>query len=362
MEVTGIRAIPPGADWMQGEGERILPGPHIPTGITMNWHPNPAYPGQFGELPFSDPLWKIIGWVVAGVAAVVGIIAAAAGAGTFNPGVKGKYDDTATGPVITKCCTPDPGGTVQNNATTVAGIASVITTGGIVVGCADHEDPVLRGQRSTIPGPGELTIAENVTADWEYVQPPNAGDAYTTRVRWTYERVTTGRTYEYGVEEEQVNLHTVGQIDVETPDRISLADNDPLWVRARFHRPDGTLFAGAEVYGLCFFRSPGPGGAMFQASLTDDGIRPNEQAGDGIYTASLEMAHIRQMLEEYQLDPEGIWQVHIYAQEVNRGKPGTEPLVAAQSIGGFVLASPVTITFDPGAPCPLRAQGEIAVA
>lgn len=325
----------------------------------MNWHPNPAYAGQFGDLPFSDPLWKIIGAIVAAVAAVVGVIAAAAGAGTFNPGVKGKYDDTAGGPVVTKCCTPDPGGSIENNATTVAGIASVICTAGIVVACADYADPVLRGQRNTIPEPGELTVAENVTVDWEYLQPPNAGDAYTTHVRWRYERLTTGRSYDYEVDEEQTNLHTLENVEVQTPGQIVLADNEPLWVQARFHRPGGTLFTGPDLYALCFFQSPGPDGAMFQSLLLDDGINLDATADDGTYTASLDTAGIRQMLEEYQLQPEGIWRVYIYAQEVNRGEPGADPLVAAQHIGGSVIASSVSITFDPDAPCPLKADAEI---
>jgi hypothetical protein len=46
---------------------------------------------------------------------------------------------------------------------------------------------------------------------------------------------------------------------------------------------------------------------------------------------------------------------------VNLTKPGTPPEIAAQKIGGFVVASAITITFDPSLPCPLKAQGTITV-
>ena len=103
---------------------------------------------------------------------------------------------------------------MQNNATTVAGDPGLICSIGIVVGCAD---PVLRGQRNTIQEPGELAVAENVTADWDYEQPPNAGTPFTTHVRCVTSE-SPPATYDYEVEEDQTTLHTDDGIDVEAPD------------------------------------------------------------------------------------------------------------------------------------------------
>ena len=44
-----------------------------------------------------------------------------------------------------------------------------------------------------------------------------------------------------------------------------------------------------------------------------------------------------------------------------RTKPGTPPEIAAQHIGGFFVASAITLTFDPNLPCPMKAQANITV-
>ena len=52
---------------------------------------------------------------------------------------------------------------------------------------------------------------------------------------------------------------------------------------------------------------------------------------------------------------------YVFAQDVNLTKPGTPPVIAAQHIGGFFIASAIEITFDPTLPCPLKAQATITV-
>jgi hypothetical protein len=68
------------------------------------------------------------------------------------------------------------------------------------------------------------------------------------------------------------------------------------------------------------------------------------------------------ILLKYHMDVYGSWRVYVFAQDVNQTKPGTPPEIAAQQIGGFFIASAITITFDPSLPCPLSAQGTITVA
>jgi hypothetical protein len=368
LEITSIEAIKPGADWWpvneDGKcsgypGRPPYPGPDVPTGLRMSWHPNPPFAGQFGDLPFSDPWWKIIAVIVAALAAIVGIIAAALGGGTFEPGVKGKYDDGPGGPTV-QCCTPDPGGTLTNNTTTVAGVCGVICSLAIAVACSDAADPVYRGEQNTQPADGELTVAETVEARWEYLDAPNAGVPYRTHVKWRYERSTTAASYSYEVDEEQTNIHVVDHVELDTPATVSGPDGR-LWAHARFQRPDGTFYTGPQLYTFCFFRSPGPDGLYFRESLLDDGRGPDEHAGDGTYSAALDLKLAQRYLAKVGGEVEGLWRVYVYAQEVNLTEPGTAPVVAAQTVGGNFVASAVSLTFDPSLPCPLKAQATIQV-
>jgi hypothetical protein len=368
MEVLNIFAIKPAADWCScSDGGRAanikgggdcpdLPGPHVPTGIRFVWYPNPSFSGQHSDLPFSDPWWKVLAIIVAIIAAIVGAIAAAAGQGAFNVGVSGTYDDDPDNPTV-HCCTPKPGGSIKNDATTVAGVCGAITSVAIAVACSDAADPIWRGQENTHPAAHELTVAEAVDARWSFLEPPNAGEAYRTKVKWRYERITNGATYSYEVEEDQTNIHVLDKVELDTPATVPIGK--PLWVRAKFQKPDGTLFKGPELYAFVFFRSPG--GYYFFALMGDDGQGFDAKADDGIYTAALnyELAY-RELLDAKQ-EMEGVWRVYVYAQDVNRTLPGTLPVIAAQTIGGSFLTSAVSITFDPSLPCPLKSQASITV-
>jgi hypothetical protein len=368
LEITNIYAIKSGIDWWPEGGSckcqpypprPPYPGPEVPTGIKMAWYPNPPFAGQFGDLPYSDPWWKVIAIIVAAVAAIVGVIAAAAGAGTFSPGVKGSFDDDSSGPSV-QCCTPNPGGSVSNNATTVAGVCGVICSVAIAVACSDAADPIYRGEQNTVPAEGELTVSETVDAHWTFLEPPNAGVPYKTHVQWRYERITTGASYSYEVDEEQTNIHVVSNVEIDTPATVPHQDGW-LWAEAKFEKPDGTLFMGPELYTFCFFRSPGPNGLYFLEPLLDDGRGRDAQAGDGTFTAALNLEVAQRYLAKQGADVEGLWRVYVYAQEVNRTAPGTPPVIAAQTVAGNFVASAVSIKFDPTLPCPLEAQATINV-
>lgn len=362
LDISKVTVIPPakGGWWpgdKPGDPEKQPPwtGPVVPTGLTMVWVPNPAYAGTHGELPFEDPWWKVLALIVLVIAAIVGIIAAALGYGTFHPGIKGKFEETDPG-IITECCTPSPG----NGATgggTVAGVAGVIASVALAVALADDADPHWRGQEATPPAPGELTTAERVTARWELLDEPRAGTPYRTGVSWSYERTTTGDTYHHEVAEEQTNIHVTKEVKVVTPDEVKSPGH--LWVKSTFTRPDSTLFSGPDLYSFALFRAPQ--GLFFLVPLTDDGVGYDERAGDGTYTGGLDLEKALPILKEAGQEPYGIWNVYVFAQDVNRVAPGTPPEIAAQTIGGFFVASAIQITFDPSLPCPLEAQSTIKV-
>ena len=361
LDVSKVRVVPHGkGGWSPGgtgDNKRPWRGPSVPTGLTMAWTPNPAYGGTHGELPFEDPWWKVLALIILIIAAIVGIIAAAEGAGTFSIGVEGEFDETDPD-IVTSCCTPAPIGGASG-ATTVAGVAGAVASAALCVALADDADPIWRGQEATPPAAGELTTAEKVRAEWKLLDPPFAGEPYRTRVSWTYDRFTTGAAYHYAVaDEEKANIHVTDHVTVTTPGTVS-SSGGSLWVRAGFVRPDGTAFAGPDLYAFAIFEAPQ--GLMFVVPITDDGLSYDASANDGVYTGGLELERAQRILKEAGQDVKGIWRVYVFGQDVNRVAPGTPPQIAAQTIGGFFVGSAVQVTFDPNLPCPLKAQGTIKV-
>lgn len=358
LTVSDIQAIAPAATWgirdgKDGQCHCPPDGPWIPTGATLVWQANPAYTGLHGELPFADPWWKILALIIALIAAIVAAVAAATGGGTASIGASGTFDESE--PSV-HCCTPDVGAGPKRDYT-VAGVASAIATGALAVACADFADPFWRGQAATPPGAGEKTVAEKVVAHWKLPKPPAAGKPYEANVSWKYTRFTDAQEYHHSVSETQTNIHVAKGVEVEAPDKVHAYH--PLWVRARFHRDGGSLFKGADLYAFCLFRAPG--GLYFVVPLTDDGLGFDPGANDGTYAGALDLERVVPILRRYKLEELGVWRLYLFAQDVNLTKPGTPPEIAAQTIGGFVVASAITLTFDPSLPCPLEAQASVTV-
>ncbi|SDR62407.1 hypothetical protein SAMN05444161_0411 [Rhizobiales bacterium GAS191] len=357
LTVSKMSAIAPGLEWGQGKGGdcKCPPGfgPWVPTGLTMAWAPNPAYAGVHGDLPFSDPWWKILAIIVAIVAALVAIVAAALGAGKAVFSVGGTFDETEPN---VHCCTPK-GAVSGKPEFTVAGVASAIASLAIAVALSDAADPLFRGQAATPPLPGEKTVGERVVAAWTLPEAPNAGKPYPADVKWTYERFTTGNSYTHSVAETQTNVHVAGNVEVDTPNVVHAFN--PLWVKAKFSKSGGAFFTGTDLYAFALFQAPQ--GLFFVVNLTDDGLGFDDTANDGVYAGGLNLETARKLLLSEGEDVYGVWRVFVFAQDVNLTKPGTPPQIAAQHIGGFFVASAIEITFDPSLPCPLKAQAAITV-
>ncbi len=364
LKVSNIRAIASANTWgakgtagcCGGSGSRTVPGLPIwiPTGVTLEWAPNPSYSGVHGELPFADPWWKILALLVALIAAIVAAVEAAKGAGVASGAAGGSFDETQ--PSVS-CCTPSASEETADDS--VAGAASAVAVAALAVALMDDADPFWRGQENTPPAPGEITQGERVDAKWDLPDPPNAGEAYTADVQWTYHRYTSGNTYTYSVSETATNIHVCDNVELDTPAVLKGIDV-PLWVRAKFFKSGSTLYRGPQLYAFAALKAPN-NGPFFVIPLTDDGIGYDPAANDGIYAGSLNLAEaLRELLLNRQ-DVYGVWRVFAYAQDVNLTQPGTLPQIAAQHIGGFFVASALHITFDPSLPCPLKAQATVDV-
>ena len=330
----------------------------LPVKLEMVMEPNPSYEGQFGDLPFHDPWWKIIAWIVFALAAIGAFIAAAFGGGKASIGLSGGFDES-TGSV-TSCCKPSDGLSVSQRAT-VAGVLSTIASVALVVGCSDAIDPWRRGEEATPTQPGEITLSESLKLDIIYLQAPAAGEPYPVEVDWTYTRVTNIRTYEYHIHEIQNNIHTLKDVKVDVPSLLQIF-NGPFIVKASFIRDDDSLFAGSSLYVFSLIVSPA--GVAFIIPLSDDGIGADIKANDGVYTGNLRWEEIfATSRKEGKAEDSllGYWRVYVYAQDTNDATAAMDPLEAATHVGGVFVASASGITFDGSLPCPLKANATVLV-
>jgi hypothetical protein len=167
-----------------------------------------------------------------------------------------------------------------------------------------------------------------------------------------------GNTYVHSVAETQTNIHVNGGVEVEVPS-VHHAFAEPLIIKARFKREDGKFFVGEDLYTFSLLRSPDD--VYFLVNLIDDGIEHDEQPNDGTYTGSIHLERVYRILLKHKLKLEGLWRVYVFAQDVNNATPDMLPQVAAQRIGGFMVASGLQITFDSSLPCPLQAQATVTV-
>lgn len=356
LKVSKLEVIGPKDKWKPCSDCRPTTGPWLPAKMSISVYPNPPYAGIHGDLPFNDPWWKVLAWIVFAVASIVAVVSAAMGAGTASTAVSGTFDET-TGDI--DCCTPDPGGVSGDDSSTVAGVASVIATGALGVGLSDDADPWWRGQEATPPSNDEMTVSEKVEVELGYPDiAPNAGKPYPVDVKWEYQRTTTESTYTYSINETQQNIHVNGGVEVDVPS-VHHAFSKPLIIKARFKRENGSLFVGENLYAFSLLRSPD--GMYFFLNLYDDGVEHDEEPNDGTFTGSIHMEEIYRILLKHNLKLEGLWNVYVFAQNVNDATPDMLPQIAAKRIGGFMIASGLNLTFDPTLPCPLEAQATITV-
>jgi hypothetical protein len=303
--------------------------------------PTPPFAGQYGDLPFQDPWWKIILCILAALLLIASAIAQASGGSgsitvTAGGGAGGAPD----------CCGIRASG--GGSSYVAAGLAAAAAAVATVAGLSDARDPVRRGQDKTIPTQGELTVGEKLVVEFKYIEPVAIGRPFAVGVAWEYTRVTTGQSYTYSVNEVNTNIH-VSTYKITAPDVVLTYKKQPFIVKATFENADGKPFMGESLFVQCFL--VGPTGQWRSFTLEDHGLQPDEKPLDGIYTGSTYFVGERDR---------GLWKYFVIAQDVNTAQPDMKPEDAAQIIGGMVLTHQLTIGFE-GGTCDFVPDGHVNV-
>jgi hypothetical protein len=328
--------------------EFCLPG-YLPHNVEVGVTSTPPFSGQYSDLPFQDPWWKIVLAVIAAILLIAAAIAeAVGGTGSIEPtgGAGGTFDETS-GDV--DCCNvgveASGGGTSYVAAGLVAAAAAVAT----VAAASDSRDPFRRGQDNTMPAPGELTISETMRASLLYSEPIALGKPFTIGLNWKYTRVTTGNTYSYSANDTNKNVHVLSRYKISAPEVVRPSKEELFIVRAEFFDSEGQQLKGSDLFVQCFL--VGPYGRYLKFQLQDFGLSADGEPSDGIYTGYHYF---------FSYDDVGLWRYFVIAQDVNNAQPDLTPEEAAQIIGGMVVTHQLTISFEQDT-CPFVPDGYVNV-
>ncbi|GAB3241247.1 hypothetical protein GCM10027346_36420 [Hymenobacter seoulensis] len=309
----------------------FCPVGYLPLRVDASLTPNPAFSGQYGDLPFQDPWWKAVLAIVAALLLIGAAIAeAAGGSGDVSPGAGGTFDETS-GDV--DCCGVAASG--GGSSYVAAGLVAAAATVATIAAASDVRDPFRRGQDNTVPAPGEMTLTESVNMLFKYPEPVALGRPFTTGLDWTYTRVTTGSTYTFSASDSNQNLHVLSEYKISAPEVVRTYKREPFRVEARFFDQGGEQLRGSALLVQCFLI--GPQGQYESFVLQDDGASPDSASSDGVYTGEFYFTR--------KQEPQGLWTYFVIAQDVNNAQPDLAPEDAAQIIGGLVVTHQLTLTF-----------------
>ena len=313
--------------------------------------PSPSFSGQYGDLPFEDPWWKVLLAIIAVIlliaAAIVegtsgtGSIDVTVGAGGTTP------DPSGTDPGT--CCSVGVGASGHGSSYVAAGLVAAAAVVAGIAGGSDDRDPFRRGQDHTSPLPSEQTIQEKMKMSFKYPEPIVFGKPFAVALDWSYTRVTSGNSYSYSASDLKSNVHILTEYKIRAPEVVRRYRKERFLIEAEFFG-EKEQYRGDDLLVQCFLI--GPGGENRKIILQDDGNAPDDKPSDGIYTGVYEFFQ-----EE---NPEGIWRYFVIAQDVNHATPDMKPEEAAKIIGGMVLTRQLTICFD-SKECPLVPDGHVNV-
>lgn len=327
-----------------GPDFEFCPPGYLPHHVELAWTPTPPYAGQYSDLPFKDPWWKILLCILALLLLIAAAIAEALD-GTGSVTVGGGTTDT--GSPVEDCCGVRAGG--GGTSPIAAGLVAAAAAAATAAGLSDVRDPIRRGQDATLPGGGELTLKELLNVKLSYPDDVALGRPFAVGAEWDYKRITTTQIYEASGSDINHNIHVASSYQIDAPEIVTSYMKDGEWIiKAQFHDKDGNLFRGSQLLVQCFL--VGPQGQLVKLLLQDDGTNPDQNPSDGVYCGQ----------KYFSERSEGLWRYYVIAQDVNHATPDMEPEEAAQIIGGMVLTHQLTITFDQDE-CPFVPDGHVMV-
>lgn len=284
-------------------------------------------------LPFNDPWWKIIAWIVAAIAGIAAILAAKAGKGTATIGVGGEFNaDMGEG----KWCIPDPRAHPRPDLENIAGILAIIATTAIRVGMADHRDPWQRGRDRFPEARSDLRVSEAVSATIDLPDNLPAGSRWAIPIKWKYDVLKeSGAAEAFSVSETSFSENVVQNVDYNVP--VSLGPNDLAVVKVYLEDGTGRPYRGEEVFGQAAFGEPS-GRKAYRAALSN--VDPDgKKLPEGWFAASLHLEKVRDLTVD---EKRGRWIITFSAQLTNGATRSMEPEVAATFVGGDVLLAPAS--------------------
>lgn len=318
---------------------------YLPKDLHAKVVPTPPYPGQYGDLPFTDPAWwKVVLCIIAALLALAAAIAEAvdgSGEVTVSGGTGGSTEED--------CCGVEAsgGGTSYVAAGLLAAAATVATIGL----ASDERDIFRKGADHTMPAnPAELTLAEDLDLTYHYIEPIEFGKPFKIAGDWKYTRTTNASSYSHATTETQANVHLLSKYEINAPDTLLVYKREVFVIEAKFFDENDKQFVGDQLFVQCFLI--GPSGQWRKIIMQDNGMPLNadKKANDGIYTGR----HF------FSTNDKGIWTYFVIAQDINTAQPDMEPEEAAQIIGGMVLTNQLTISFD-GGECKFVPDGHVNV-
>lgn len=317
---------------------------YLPYSFSASLTPSPAYPGQYGDLPYQDPWWKVLLCIIAVILLIAAAIAeAVGGSGSVSVGT----GTTSTGSPVPDCCGVRAGG--GGSSYVAAGLVAAAAAAATAAALSDERDPFRRGQDNTAPAAGELTVRESLEVAFDYIEPVALGRPFRVGAEWTYTRETTGSTYSHSSSDVNENVHVLSRYEIDAPDVVRTYQKEPFDIRARFFDADGELYRGSELFVQCILA--GPSGEYQRFALGDDGGQLDAEPDDGTYSGRHWFRRERDA---------GLWLFFVIAQDINSAQPDMEPDEAAKIIGGLVRTHQLTIDIS-GGTCDFAPDGHVQV-
>lgn len=306
----------------------------------------PPYFGQYGDLPFQDPWWKVLLCIIAVILLIAAAIVAASEGDEITVTTNGGGTGDPSRP--DSCCGVEAEG--GSSSYVVAGLVAAAAAAATAACASDERDPFQRGRDNTTPEGSEMTIEEKIDMAFIYPEPVSLGKPFAAGLEWKYTRITSGNNYTYSATDSNTNSHVLSNYIIKAPEIIHQYQKEPFLIMAEFFDKNGNSLKGDQLLVQCFLI--GPNDEYRKIIMQDDGISPDEKPSDGVYTGRYHF--------EAERRPKGIWTYYVIAQDINNANPEMKPEEAAKIIGGMVMTHQLVITFDEDE-CPFVPDGHVRV-